>query len=584
MIFTCISAKTRTLNEHGQVNTDKLTLAVRSVRTRLLEATKMIRLLQQGRTSLQMSITPIYARCCSTPSNVGQQDIYKAPAVRVPTVSKLMKIADKFNMDATADELLQYRDFMASSCKAFDVVDSLPEPLPPVKYPRTPGYRPRPEENKLNAWYWRCDIKGADTGKLAGKTIAIKDNIPVAGVPMMNGSYILEGYVPEFDATIVTRILDAGGHIIGKTSAEDLCFSGNSFTCVKGAIRNPYKTDHSAGGSSSGSSALIASGDVDMAIGGDQGGSVREPSTWCGVVALKPTFGLVPYTGILPIELTLDHTGPITKNVYDAALMLEVIAGYDNGLDPRQPEKFEVHEYTAALETKLPGIRVGIVKEGFGQQNSEEDVDRMVKNAALQMTTVGAEVDEISIPEHTLGNALFAAIAFEGGADMMMKGCGAGSQYRGFYPSSTVNALHRGYRTRINDMSHILKAILLFGDYLKQEYGGYFYAKAQNISLDLTKAFDKTFEDYDVLVMPTIPFKAPKLPTQDITIPDIFETGLNTITNTAPYNVTGHPALTINTGFSDGLPVGMMMVGRKFDESTLLKVAYAYEKLRDQIE
>ncbi|XP_070558623.1 amidase-like [Ptychodera flava] len=507
--------------------------------------------------------------------------LYKAPAVRVPTINQLMKIASKYNMEPTTEDLQHYQDFMAWSCKAFDVIDSLPEPLLPVKYPRTPGYRPRPEENKLNAWYWRCDIKGADTGKLAGKTLAIKDNVPVAGVPMMNGSYVLEGYVPEFDATIVTRILDAGGCILGKSCAEDMCLSGNSFTSVKGAIRNPHRIDHNAGGSSSGSSALVASGDVDMAIGGDQGGSIRMPSAWCGVVGLKPTFGLVPYTGILPVDNTIDHTGPITKTVYDAALLLEVIAGYDNGLDPRQPINLEVPEYTKVLATKLPGIRIGILKEGFGFPHSEQDVDTMVREAAFQMTSLGATVEEVSVPEHKLAPSLYRVIGVQGFANMIIKGCGTSSQYKGFYPSSAVNALHRGYKTRINDESHNSKATLLFGDYLNQEYGGYFYAKAQNIRLDLTRVFDKIFEDYDVLVMPTIPFKAPKLPTGEMTASDVFSRMANISTNTCPYNVTGHPALTINTGFSDGLPVGMMMVGRKFDESTLLKVAYAYEKIRD---
>ncbi|XP_070558617.1 amidase-like [Ptychodera flava] len=520
----------------------------------------------------------------SDASTADHDKIYKAPAVRVPSVNQLMKIASKFNMEATTEELQQYREFMAFSCKSFDVVDSLPEPLLPVKYPRTPGYRPRPEENKLNAWYWRCDIKGADTGKLAGKTLAIKDNVPVAGVPMMNGSYVLEGYVPEFDATIVTRILDAGGRILGKAAAEDMCSSGNSCTSVKGAIRNPHNRELSAGGSSSGSGVLVASGEVNMAIGCDQGGSIRLPAAWCGVVGLKPTFGLVPYTGILPVEFTNDHTGPIAKTVFDTALLLEVIAGYDNGLDPRQPVNLEVPEYTKTLATKLPGIRIGIVKEGFGWPNSEEDVDKMVKKAAFQMIVLEAKVEEISVPEHRLANHVYTAIGWEGCADMMIKGCGTGSQYKGFYPSSAVNALHRGYKTRINDESHIVKTFLLFGDYLKQEYGGYFYAKAQNIRMDITKAFDKVFEDYDVLVMPTIPFKALKLPNEGITIPETLHQMFNMCANTGPYNLTGHPALTINTGFSNGLPVGMMMVGRKFDESTLLKVAYAYEKLRDKIE
>ncbi|XP_077984422.1 amidase-like [Glandiceps talaboti] len=485
-------------------------------------------------------------------------------------------------MDITKEELEAYRDYIGTMTRGYDVIDSKQEPTLPVKYPRTPGYRPREEDNPLNAWYWRCDIKGAETGKLQGKTFAIKDNIAVAGVPMMNGSYILEGYVPEYDATIVTRILDAGGRILGKSVCEDLCLSGNSFTSVKGAIRNPHKRDHSAGGSSSGSGALVTSGEVDMAIGGDQAGSIRMPSCWSGNVGLKPTYGLVPYTGIMPIEYTIDHTGPMTTNVYDCALLLEVIAGYDDGLDQRQPVNLTVPEYTTQLSTKLPGIKVGVLKEGFGHDVSEDDVDTMVKEEAFQLSKVGAKVEEVSIPVHRDAGNLFFGIVIDGAFNLLLSGDGgAGTQNTGFYSSSLAGALHKGFRTRSNDMAHGIKMFLLFGAYMKQEYGGRFYAKSQNIRREFTKAYDKVFEEYDVLVMPTLPYKAPKLPTQSVTIPDTFQQTNSMFGNTCAFNLTGHPALTINAGFSDGLPVGMMIVGRKFDDSTVLKVAYAYEKLKD---
>src|SRR5215467_1887183 len=168
-----------------------------------------------------------------------------------------------------------------------------------------------------------------------GKRIALKDSICLSGVPMMNGSTILEGYIPEIDATIVTRILDAGGTIAGKAHCEFFCLSGGSHTGAAGPVHNPRRMGHSAGGSSSGSAALVAAGEVDMAIGGDQGGSIRIPASFCGIYGMKPTHGLVPYTGIMPIELTLDHTGPMTASVASNALLLEILAGPD-GLDPRQ--------------------------------------------------------------------------------------------------------------------------------------------------------------------------------------------------------------------------------------------------------
>ena len=242
--------------------------------------------------------------------------------VRTPSLEQLSEIALEYGLDLSEADLQSFQGLVAGALASCDRLDKLPEPALPVRHPRTPGHRARPEENPLNAWYWRCSIRGAGGGPLSGKRIAIKDNVCVAGVPMMNGSSVLEGYVPEADATIVTRILDAGGEITGKAVCEHLCFSGSSFTSDTGPVRNPHHPDFSAGGSSSGSAALVVAGEVDMAIGGDQGGSIRIPSSWSGAYGLKPTYGLVPYTGAFPIELTLDHLGPIAATVHDVALLL----------------------------------------------------------------------------------------------------------------------------------------------------------------------------------------------------------------------------------------------------------------------
>src|SRR5207237_1884210 len=186
-------------------------------------------------------------------------------------------------------------------------------------YPRTHGYRPEGPENKYNAWYYKSEVQGAASGKLRGKRIALKDNVCLAGVPMMNGASTLEGYVPDVDATIVTRMLDAGGTIMGKVHCEYFCFSGGSHTSAAGPVQNPRKPGYSAGGSSSGSAALVAAGEVEMAIGGDQAGSIRIPASHCGIVGLKPTYGLVPYTGIAPLEITLDTCGPMTSGIDENA-------------------------------------------------------------------------------------------------------------------------------------------------------------------------------------------------------------------------------------------------------------------------
>ncbi|HEX6506249.1 MAG TPA: amidase family protein, partial [Chloroflexota bacterium] len=203
--------------------------------------------------------------------------------VRRPSPAELSSIAASYNLALTDDELALLRILIDGSMTSYDRIDQLAEPTLPVRYSRTAGYRPEPAENPLNAWYWRTEIRGAEWGPLAGKTLAIKDNVCVAGVPMMNGTAALEGYVPDVDATVVTRILDAGGTILGKAVCESLCFSGGSHTSDTGPVLNPHDRTRTAGGSSSGSGALVASGAVDMALGGDQGGSIRMPSCWCGI-------------------------------------------------------------------------------------------------------------------------------------------------------------------------------------------------------------------------------------------------------------------------------------------------------------
>src|ERR1700726_4425140 len=308
-------------------------------------------------------------------------------AVRRPTLDQLRRVAEDLGMTMGDEELKSYDALMQGNYAAYDIIDAMPDYVPAVKYPRTPGYRPEGEENKYNAWYVKTTIKGAPSGKLAGKTVALKDNVSLAGVPMMNGASTLEGYIPDTDATIVTRILDAGGTIIGKTHCEYFCFSGGSHTCAAGAVHNPHKMGYSAGGSSSGSAVVVATGEVDMAIGGDQGGSIRIPASFSGVYGMKGTYGLVPYTGVMPIELTLDHTGPMTRNVRDNALLLEVIAGSD-GLDPRQISP-KVANYTQALEGGVKGMRIGIVKEGFGLPVSERDVDAKVMAGAQLFKKLG---------------------------------------------------------------------------------------------------------------------------------------------------------------------------------------------------
>src|SRR6202162_2195957 len=254
--------------------------------------------------------------------------------VRLPTLGQIDDLGSNFGLVLTADEVAACHQALKGPLASYGRLEELvPPALAPVA-PRAPGHRPPASENPNGAWYWKTNIKTGREGLLSGKKVAIKDNICVAGVPMMNGSALLEGYVPELDAPVVTRILEAGGTIAGKAACEDLCFSGASHTCATGVIRNPHNPAHSAGGSSGGSAALVAAGEVPMALGGAQGGSIRTPSSWCGIYGLKPTWGLVPTTGSMPISYSVDHCGPMGASVEDVAPLLTVIAGHD-GWDTR---------------------------------------------------------------------------------------------------------------------------------------------------------------------------------------------------------------------------------------------------------
>jgi len=310
-----------------------------------------------------------------------------------PTLADLRRAADELGMKPSDDYLRAVDEIVTPLAAAYAALDAMPDELPPVKYPRGPVIWPKDDENRYGAWYVKTSIKGRPGGPLSGRSIALKDNVCLAGVPMTLGADVFDGYVPDVDATIVERILDAGGEIAGKAVCEYYCVSGGSHTSSSGLVQNPRKAGYTTGGSSSGSAALVASGDVDMAIGGDQAGSIRIPASHCGIVGLKPTFGLVPYTGIAPLEITIDTAGPMTANVRDNALLLEVIAGPD-GIDSRQRGVPGGH-YTEVLEGGINGLRIGVLKEGFGHANSEPDVDARVRAAAARLARHGAVVSDV---------------------------------------------------------------------------------------------------------------------------------------------------------------------------------------------
>ena len=495
--------------------------------------------------------------------------------LKLPTVDQLRDVAADLGMTLSDDDLAQHRDCLVGGIAAYNIIDQMPDEIPSVTYPRSPGARPSAEANKYGAWYVKTTIEGASSGKLKGKQVAIKDNILVAGVPMTNGSSTLEGYVPDVDATVVTRILDAGGTVAGKTVCEAFCFSGGSHTSSTGPVHNPHRMGYSTGGSSSGSGAVVAAGEVPMALGGDQGGSVRMPASWCGIYGMKPTHGLVPYTGIMPIELTIDHTGPMTATVEDNALLLEVLAGPD-GLDPRQYGG-QSKPYRDAIGRGASGLRIAVVDEGFGHPNSAEASDAVVREAADRFRGLGAEVERVSIPLHSAGLAIWLPIGAEGATMQMMQGNGFGFNWQGLYVNSLLDA-HSNWRGRADELSETLKSTMLLGHYMVTRHRGHYYAKAQNLVRRLRAAYDAVLSSYDLLLMPTTPMPATKLPASDAPIAEIVQRGLEMIGNTAPFDCTHHPAMSIPCGMVDGLPIGAMLIGRMYDEETIYRAAGAFER------
>ncbi|MDO7900517.1 amidase [Pseudomonas sp. K1(2024)] len=499
-------------------------------------------------------------------------------AIDRPTAEQLQALAQRLHMHLTPEQASEYLALMQGSFQAYDLIDELPDYTPVAPASPRPSHRPASSDNPLNAWYYRCEVSGAVDGKLAGRSVALKDNIALAGVPMMNGATPLEGFVPGFDATVVTRLLEAGATVLGKATCEHYCLSGGSHTSEPAPVHNPHRHGYAAGGSSSGSAALVAAGQVDMAVGGDQGGSIRIPSAFCGTYGMKPTHGLVPYTGIMAIEATLDHAGPITANVRDNALMLEVLAGAD-GLDPRQAAP-QVDHYTQYLDRGAKGLRIGVLREGFELANLDPRVADKVNAAIERLASLGAQVAPVSVAEHRLAGALWHPIGCEGLTSQLMHGNGAGFNWKGLYDVALLDK-QVGWRTQADRLSPSLKLCMFVGQYGLERYHGRYYAKAQNIARLARAAYDQALQHCDLLVMPTVPILAQPHPPKDCSISEYVARALEMIGNTSAQDITGHPAMSIPCGLVDGLPVGLMLVARHHAEGLLYQAAAAFEASAD---
>jgi amidase len=496
--------------------------------------------------------------------------------IRRPSSSELKKIAQSNYFTLSDEDLPLFEEMIDNALKTVERLEVLAERVKLRAPIRGRGHFPTKGENPCGAWAWKCSIKEREDGLLAGKKIAIKDNVCVAGIPLVNGSEILRDFVPDEDATIVRRILEAGGEITGKARCENLCTSGGSHTSYPEPVRNPRNPEYMTGGSSSGSAALLAAKEVDMAIGGDQAGSIRIPGSWSGVYGLKATFGLVPYTGILSLETSIDHTGPMANTVEDVALLLEVIAGRD-GLDNRQLNTpSHLPKYSQNLDINVKELKIGVVKEGFEWPNlSEADCNSAVREAANKFKQLGADVREISIPDHKDGVHVWLGIDFEGAWSTFVRDNGLEHTGSGYYNTYVTESWAKARKAASDKYPYRVKMVGLLGNFLAENYNGKYYTIAQNLRRMLRKSYDDALGEYDLLLMPTTPQKAQHFPKDKRSA--IAAAPMNLV-NTCPFDATGHPAINVPCGSSSGLPIGMMLIGKHYDEQTVLATAHAYEK------
>ena len=503
-------------------------------------------------------------------------------AIYPPTAADLVAAAGRRNVRISIEEAEILGTLALGTFAGCDRLTSSEAFSLPSRHPRTAGRAPLAAENPYNAWVWRCEVVGAEPrGLLTGMDIAVKDIIPIAGQPMGAGSTVLQGFTAAFDATVVTRILDSGGRITGIATTEDMCLSGASVSAASGQVRNPRDPARSAGGSSSGVAALVASGAVHAGLGADQGGSIRIPSSLSGVLGMKPTYGLIPYTGCAPIDPSLDHLGPIAGSVEAMARLLQAVAGHDHGLDPRQTAQVTVSDYVGNLRGGDRPRRVGILTEGFGRAGlSDPDVDETVESTATALTDLGYEVVRVSAPLHLGAMDVHGSLLLQGAAQYMLDSGGVGPIGKGFYDEHIGIAGASGLQHRGDRLFASVKFAAAVGGYLWDEYGGAFYARAQNIALAMRMQYDDLLNDVDVLLMPTTCVQAPLLPKDTVPGMDAVRLALDPalISNTCAFNHTGHPALSVPVPGPRGLPVGVMLVSRHFAETSLLQLALTMEQ------
>ena len=413
-------------------------------------------------------------------------------------------------------------------------------------------------------------FKEGDTlDDLAGIPMAIKDNICTNGIRTTCASKMLESFVPPYDAEVYDRLQKAGGILVGKTNMDEFAMGSSNENSAYKKTRNPWDTNRVPGGSSGGSAASVAAGEAYFSLGSDTGGSIRQPAALCGLVAMKPTYGLVSRYGLVAFASSLDQVGPFTKDVEDMALVMNCISGYD----PKDSTSLNVErvDYKTALQKNIKGMRIGLPVEYFG-----EGIDPLVKatvqDAAKTFEKLGAYVEETSLPYSKYALPVYYIAASAEASSNLSRYDGVRYGYR----AKTYKDLVDLYvKSRSEGFGDEVKRRIMLGTYtLSSGYYDAYYKKALQVRTLIRQDFDKAFEQFDVLISPTTPSTAFKIGEK---LSNPLEMYLSDIC-TVPANISGIPALTIPCGLIEGLPVGMQIMGKALEEKTLIRAAYAFEK------
>ena len=416
-------------------------------------------------------------------------------------------------------------------------------------------------------------ITSEDLNPLTGIPVLIKDNMCTKGVRTTCSSKMLGNFVPPYDATVVERLKEVGAVIIGKANMDEFAMGSSTENSALFPTHNPWDLQRVPGGSSGGSAVGVAASEAIYALGSDTGGSIRQPASFCNVTGMKPTYGRVSRYGLIAFASSLDQIGPLTKDVTDCALVLNTIAGYDPRDSTSVP--YPVPDYTQCLTTELNGVRIGIPKEYF-VEGMQAEVAAAIRTAVSKLEELGARIDwEVSLPHTPYALASYYVIApSEASANLARYD---GVKY-GFSYLETDNMWEALEKTRQYGFGSEVKRRIMLGTYaLSAGYYDAWYLKAQKVRTLIRQEFDQAFEKFDALITPTSPTVPFKIGDK---VDDPLQMYLSDVC-TLPINIAGVPAISIPAGFTEGLPIGIQIIGKPFSEETILKIAYAFEQATD---